>query len=387
MKVLKFGGSSLASLDLIKKVAENIKDKLKDNDKLVVVASAMGKTTNTLIENMKNSSNAITPREMDQLLSTGEVQSISYLANCLCGMGVKAKSLAGWQAGIITNAVHTDAQIQSIEKQKLQKELKDNDVILVAGFQGICNGEVTTLGRGGSDTTAVALAASLNCPCEIYTDVDGVYSVDPRIVPNAKKFGILSYDQMITMASSGAKVLEQRCSELAKKHNVDLYIGKSLEEKRNGTRIVKNYKVSNKNAVSSIAVRTNLGIIKILAHNKTDLDQVMLKLSSFKAEPISKKNFGKSYIVNAYFDLSNLNAIEKAFENHTKRIKKDIVKISLIGPESFKEKKQAVKTVKAVSCTPLFMQTFKEGMDFISFAVENDQDLKLVKNLADKFEI
>ena len=387
MKVLKFGGSSLADLNLIKEVSKNIKQKLKADKKLIVVASAMGKTTNELIEKMQNSSTKINARELDQLLSTGEIQSISLLANTLCDLGVKAKSLAGWQAGIITNENHTDAEIKKIEKVKIEKELKENDVLLIAGFQGICNGEVTTLGRGGSDTTAVALASQLKCPCEIYTDVDGVYSVDPRIKKNATKFDELSYDQMITMSKAGAKVLESRCSELAKKNNVDLYIGKSLEQAKGGTKIVPNVKLHSSKGILSIAVRSNLGIIKILAHNEKELQEINENLSNLKCEKFSEVKYNKGAVVSAYFDKSQIKEIEKNFRNNLKQIKLNFSKISLIGCETFNEKKEALRHLKSLKNQDMALKTLSEGVNYISFAVPEKKSFDIVKGLSDEFEI
>lgn len=385
MKVLKFGGSSVASLELIDKVAKNIKQKLNDEKKLVVVASAMGKTTNELISKIKSSSNLISAREMDQLLSTGEMQSVSLIANKLLDLGVKAKSLAGWQAGILTNGNHTDAEITKIETEKLQKELKSSDVLVVAGFQGVNNGEITTLGRGGSDTTAVALAAALNCPCEIYTDVDGVYSVDPRLVPNAQKFKSLTYDQMISMSSAGAKVLEKRCSELAKKFGVDLYIGKSLEESKSGTVVGAKHAKSQSRAVYSIAVQKNLGILQVLAHSQPQKMQIDEILSSLKCEPIKTKQIGRHSITSAYYDVSNEENIKNTLKFYHKKLNAGFAKVSLIGDNS--KKKQALLSLNKKCLKNILPGTIKFGDEFISFAIPEDSDLKVVKNLADEFKI
>ena len=387
MKVLKFGGSSLANIDLIKKVSQYIKEKLKEDEKLIVVASAMGKTTNELIAKMQESGTKINARELDQILATGEMQSVALIANCLSNMGVKTKSLSGWQAGIMTNGNYTDAEITQIEGRKIEKELKENDVLLVAGFQGVNNGEITTLGRGGSDTTAVALAAKFKCPCEIYTDVDGVYSVDPKIKQDAKKFSEISYDQMITMSKSGAKVLERRCSELAKKHNVDLYIGKSLETEKNGTKVVSKTKKIMKHGVASIAVRANLGIIKVLARTSRELNEINKKLSTLNCEQIASKRLRGRAIISAYFDKEKLEEIEKAFHDSIKKIKLGYCKVALIGCETKDEKIKALKQVKNLKHDDIFLSTLQEGKNYLSFAVEEKNGTNIVSRLSNSFEI
>ena len=387
MKVLKFGGSSLADMEKIKRVAENIKQKLKTDKKLIVVASAMGKTTNELIAKMNETGMQINRRELDQLLATGEMQSVALLANALYNMGVGAKSLSGWQAGIKTNNIHTDAQIKNIDSKKLEKELSENDVLLVAGFQGIFSGEITTLGRGGSDTTAVALAAKLKCPCEIYTDVDGVYSVDPKIKKDAKKFSRLSYDQMITMSTCGAKVLEKRCSEIAKKYNVDLYIGKSLETRKAGTKIVSEAKNKMKNGINSIAVRSNFGIIKIYANDRDELNQINKNLERLNCEKFSCRKYKNGAIISAYFDKGQIGAVESTFKNNVKRVKTGFSKVSLIGCETKEDKLKALNQLKNLKKDEIFLNTLKQGRDFISFAIEEKNDYNVVSKLSNQFEI
>ena len=186
--VHKYGGSSLADLDKIKRTALHISKLNKDGEKIIVVASAMGKTTNNLIKMAKEISKTPNIRELDTLLATGEQQTIALLSIALHELNIKSISLTGFQAGIITIGHHTKSKIKSIDTKIITSHLNDNKVVIVAGFQGINkDGDITTLGRGGSDTSAVALAASLGARCEIYTDVDGIYSIDPRVYPNAKK--------------------------------------------------------------------------------------------------------------------------------------------------------------------------------------------------------
>ncbi|MEH7484850.1 aspartate kinase [Neobacillus drentensis] len=228
--VQKFGGTSVGSVERILKVAEQIiTTKQKGND-VVVVVSAMGKSTDLLIETAKQICAEIPNREMDMLLSTGELVSISLLAIALRSKGFSAISLTGWQAGILTDSFHSQARIEHVNNSKILTHIDMGQIVIVAGFQGITTfGEVTTLGRGGSDTTAVALAASLNADlCEIYTDVDGVYSADPRIVPSARKIKRMTYDEMLELATLGAGVLHPRAVRCAKKYNVRLTVASSF---------------------------------------------------------------------------------------------------------------------------------------------------------------
>ncbi len=220
--VQKYGGTSVGDVERIKKVAERVKASRDDGNELVVVVSARAGVTNELIARAK----ALTPtpadRELDQLLAVGEQETIALTAIALHGVGVDAVSYTGAQAGIFTDKVHTKAKIRTINPQSVEKDLKAGRVVIVAGFQGINDdGQVTTLGRGGSDLTAIALAAALKADkCEIYTDVDGVYTADPRVVKSARKIEEISYDEMLELASSGSKVMQSRSVEFAKKFGV-----------------------------------------------------------------------------------------------------------------------------------------------------------------------
>ena len=236
--VQKYGGTSVASLEKISAIAKELKEIAKDL-KIVVVVSAMGKKTNELLEKATFLDEKATGREVDALLSTGEIETASLLALALKKEGVKAKSLSGRQAGIFTSLSHNKAYIEKIDCKKLYKHLKVSDVLVVAGFQGMNNlGDITTLGRGGSDTTAVALASALNAPCEIYTDVAGVHTTNPKDFEKAKSLKFINYDEIIELAFSGAKVLDVRAIEIAKKYNTPVFVGQSLEkDKSKGTYI------------------------------------------------------------------------------------------------------------------------------------------------------
>jgi aspartate kinase len=229
--VQKYGGSSVADAASIKRVAKRITEAKRAGDDVVVVVSAMGDTTDELID----LANAITPmppaREMDILLTAGERISMSLLAMAIANLGVDAQSFTGQQAGVITDDAHGMARIVEVKASRIRHALDTGNVAIVAGFQGVTEftNDVTTLGRGGSDTTAVALAAALGADvCEIYTDVDGVFTADPRIVPTARKLDRLTYEEMLDMAASGAKVLMLRCVEYARRNNVPIHVRSSF---------------------------------------------------------------------------------------------------------------------------------------------------------------
>ena len=220
--VQKYGGTSVGDVERIKKVAERVKASHEDGNELVIVVSARAGVTNELLARARAVCSEPSERELDQLLSIGEQETIALVAMALQGIGVQALSYTGAQAGIVTDTSFTKAKIQSIDASPIVKDLKSKKVVIVAGFQGVnVDGQVTTLGRGGSDLTAIALAAAVKADkCEIYTDVDGVYTADPRVVKNARKLEEISYDEMLELASSGSKVMQSRSVEFAKKYGV-----------------------------------------------------------------------------------------------------------------------------------------------------------------------
>ena len=228
--VQKYGGTSVKDAERVMNVARRITDAYKAGNNVVVAVSAQGDTTDDLIEKAKEINPNASKREMDMLLSTGEQISISLLAMAIEKIGCPVISLTGWQAGVKTDAKYGAARISTIDTERLQAELDKKNIVIVAGFQGINKyDDITTLGRGGSDTSAVALAAALHADvCEIYTDVDGVYTADPRFVKNAYKLDDISYDEMLELASLGANVLHNRSVEMAKKYGVKLSVRSSL---------------------------------------------------------------------------------------------------------------------------------------------------------------
>lgn len=224
--VLKFGGTSLADTDRIRKAARRVMALKKKGMQVVVVVSARGHTTDELVDDLSAICGEPCPREADMCLATGEQLSAGLMALALQALGCDAVSLTGWQAGLLTDGNHGNARILRLCADRIRQELDKGKVAVVAGFQGISeSGDITTLGRGGSDTTAVALAAFLGAElCRIYTDVDGVYDRDPRKFPDAKKYGRIGYDDMLTLARQGAQVLHDRCVELAKEYTVPVQV-------------------------------------------------------------------------------------------------------------------------------------------------------------------
>lgn len=227
--VQKYGGTSVATVEKIKNVAKSIVKRKKEGNDIVVVVSAMGHTTDNLINLAKDISNIPDKRELDALISTGEMVSSSLLSMAIKELGEDAISYTAYQINISTNGQHGKSLINDIDEKKIDKSLKEGKVVVVAGFQGInCDGNITTLGRGGSDTSAVAIAAKLNnAMCEIYTDVDGIYSVDPRVYNKAKKLDYIDYEEMLELSSLGAQVMHSRSIELAEKYNIPIYVGLS----------------------------------------------------------------------------------------------------------------------------------------------------------------
>lgn len=241
--VQKFGGTSVADTDKIKNVANSVIREKKLGNDVVVVVSAMGHTTDYLMKMAKDISEVPSSRELDMLLSTGEGVSIALLSMAIQAQGYDAVSMNAMQIGIITENVHTKARIIDIKTDKLNKYLSEGKIIVVAGFQGVTeDGEITTLGRGGSDTSAVAIASALDAQrCDIYTDVEGVYTTDPRIVPNASKLDVVTYDEMLELASVGANVLHPRSVETAKQFNMPLRVRSSFNLENMGTLIKGEY--------------------------------------------------------------------------------------------------------------------------------------------------
>ena len=339
--VQKYGGTSVGSLERIEEVAKRVIGSKKSCEKLVVVVSAMSGVTNSLIEKAEFYSKTPNKRALDMLLSSGERETSALLAIALNAKGFKAVAFSGSDAGIITDSEFTKARIEKIESARLEAALDEGFIVVVAGFQGEDSlGRVTTLGRGGSDLSAVALAGALKADlCEIYTDVDGVYTTDPRIEPKAKKLDKISYEEMLELASLGAKVLQNRSVELAKKLNVNLVTRSSFNQ-NSGTMITKEDESMEKALVSGIALDKNQArltlrsvrdkpgiaaeIFAALAKNNINVDMII-------------QNIGRDGATNLSFTVPQ-NELEMAIQALSGLIEasaiesdKEVVKVSVVG--------------------------------------------------------
>ncbi|GFE58774.1 aspartate kinase [Geobacter sp. AOG1] len=290
--VQKYGGTSMGSIERIRNVAKRVAKTYDAGNDMVIVVSAMSGETNKLVALANDICEFPDNREYDVLVASGEQVSIALLSICLKSMGYKAKSYHGWQVPVITDSAFSKARIEEIPDTNMRADLKDGTIVVVAGFQGIDReGNVTTLGRGGSDTSAVALAAALKADvCEIYTDVDGVYTTDPNICTDARKVEKVSYDEMLELASLGAKVLQIRSVEFAKKYNVDVHVRSSFNDNQ-GTMVTKEDKEMEAVLVSGIAYDKNE--TKIAVMNVPDKPGIAAKILS----PLSDANISVDMIV------------------------------------------------------------------------------------------
>jgi aspartate kinase len=341
--VLKFGGTSVGDIDKIKRVAERaIKSKNKGKG-VVVVVSAMGNTTDSLIELAGAITQKPSRREMDMLVSTGEQISSALLAMTVQEKGCECVSLTGGQAGILTDRFYSNAKILNIKVDRIIKELKNDKIVVVAGFQGInINGDITTLGRGGSDTTAVALASALKAKyCEIYTDVDGVYSTDPNMVKEARKIESLSYDEMLELASYGAKVIHLRAVEFAKKHNVILHIRSSFNDIE-GTWVMNDFEKDIRMERPMITgVTYDVGEVKVSVFGLEDRPGIAADLFGRLAEKninvdlivqnVSEKNLAAISFTVKSEDIELAEKTINKIENINIEMDTDIAKVSIVG--------------------------------------------------------
>lgn len=323
--VQKYGGTSMGTIERIRNVAKRVAKTYDAGNDMVVVVSAMSGETNKLVALANEVCEFPDNREYDVLVASGEQVSIALLAMCLKSMGYKAKSYHGWQVPIVTDSSYSKARIEKIEDENIRGDLKDGTIVIVAGFQGVDKGgSITTLGRGGSDTSAVALAAALKADvCEIYTDVDGVYTTDPNICSDACKIDKISYDEMLELASLGAKVLQIRSVEFAKKYNVDIHVRSSFNDNQ-GTMVTKEDKDMEAVLVSGIAYDKNEA--KIAVMHVPDKPGIAAKLLS----PLSDANISVDMIVQ--------NVSEDGFTDFTFTVTKaDFKKALNITKEAAKE--------------------------------------------------
>ncbi|MBS4194907.1 aspartate kinase [Lederbergia citri] len=342
--VIKFGGSSLSTTDKIKNAAKRIISLKNEGKQVVVVVSAMGKTTDQLLELAGQITDSPEKREMDMLLATGEQVSISLLSMALSEMGAPAVSFTGWQAGIVTEKIHSNARIVDVKIDQLRERLNEGKIIVAAGFQGVTeDGEITTLGRGGSDTTAVALAAALGAErCLICTDVTGVFTSDPRYVPQARKLPSISYDEMLELANLGAGVLHPRAVEFAKNYRVPLEVRSSTENEE-GTVIEEEASMEKNLVVRGVAFEKDMTRLTIfgLKNEMTGLSAVFSELANNQIDVdiiIQSQTDGNK--TNLSFSIKNKDrqAAVKVLENQKDTIGFDsieyeagLAKVSIVG--------------------------------------------------------
>ncbi|WNQ09409.1 aspartate kinase [Paenibacillus aurantius] len=393
--VMKFGGSSVGDAERMKRVAKRVADRKKEGHRCVVVVSAMGDTTDDLIDLSKQLYDGAPPvREMDMLLSTGEQVSIALLSIAIQGLGEKAVSYTGWQAGMLTEEVHGKARITEIKPDRVVQALDDDNIVIVAGFQGMtADGQITTLGRGGSDTTAVALAAAINADlCEIYTDVDGVYSTDPRVVKVARKLAEISYDEMLELANLGAAVLHPRAVEYAKHNNVALVVRSSFTHNE-GTYVKEEAVMEQGMVVRGIAYDKNVARISLLGvPEKTG--QLAVVFGALAKAQIDVDIIVQSGVVNGMADTSftvSLNDVEKAkqvlesirpevgFREVTSE--GNLVKVSIVGAGMVSNPGVAATMFEAISALGISINMVSTSEIKMSCVIDNSRLNEVIQAL------
>lgn len=393
--VMKYGGSSVATTEKIKNIAEYIKSIYGAGDGIVIVVSAMGKTTNNLLALASEISKNPSRREVDALISTGENVTTAMLSIALGEIGVPAISLSGVQAGILTDEVFSRAFIKSIDTSRIRRELSLHRVVIVAGFQGFSvNGEITTLGRGGSDTTAVALAASLGFPCEIYTDVDAVCKIDPRLYENAKQVHEISYDEMMELSLQGAKVLETRCIELAKKYNVPLYLGRTLESnKSKGTHVMKKPNTYFEGInIGGLAVRDDFFLCTVKTQNRKLLCPVLdvIARNTISFEMISENEFEGDILLSfgsANADILKIVGLLSKIDGIEVVVEKEMSKFSLVGT-GFATHTNVSNTLFSLLCeNGIAFRKISTSEISISFVVDSVDKQRTIDCIAKKFDL
>ena len=400
LRVLKFGGTSVGTLERIQNVSEIIKKFRDAGDDIVAVVSAMSGETNKLIEYANNFSSNPNEKEMDMLLSSGERVTSALLSITLNEQGYKTTSMSGREAGIITTNDYTNARIENIDTKKMLETISNGKIIIVAGFQGVSkkSNRVTTLGRGGSDLTAVALAGALKADlCEIYTDVDGIYTTDPRIEPKAKKLDKISYDEMLELASLGAKVLQNRSVEMAKKLNVNLVSRSSFTPNVEGTLITKEENIMEAPVVSGIALDKNQ--IRIGMYGVSDIPGIASSI--FTA--LANDNINVDMIVqtrgldnktNLDFtiptsDIQKTKKVMSEFESDSEKIdyNDSICKVSIVGVGMKSHTGVASKAFTAMAKDNINIRIISTSEIKISMIIEEKYAELAVRSLHDAYEL
>ncbi|MDP8260348.1 MAG: aspartate kinase [Candidatus Gygaella obscura] len=398
--VQKFGGSSVANLDCIKRVAKRVVGYKKKGFNVVVVVSALGDTTDELVELSKGITDNPSEREMDMLLSTGEQISVSLLAMAVHSLGFEAISFTGAQVGIITDKSHTKARILQINTVRIKKELEQNKIVIVAGFQGVTlDQHITTLGRGGSDLTAVALAKELKASeCEIYTDVKGIYTTDPRIESKAVKLDEITYDEMLEMASLGAQVMQARSIEVAKKFDVSIHVRSSFE-KEDGTMIIREVKrmedvvvrgitLNNQEAKVTVCdVSDKPGVaarlFKRLSFGGINVDMIVQNVSHTRKTDISftikKANIAKTKVI--------LKKMTKSIDTGEVIYDEDIARISIVGVGMKSHPGVAADMFDALAKNKINIEMISTSDISISCIINKKNVNKAVRALHKKFKL
>ena len=395
--VQKFGGSSVRDAQRIRNVAGIIADTYRAGNQVMVVLSAQGDTTDDLIEKAREINPRASKREMDMLLSTGEQISIALCAMALEGMGLPVISLCAWQVGIQSTTVHADARIKRIDSERIQAELDQRRIVIVTGFQGVDrNGDVTTLGRGGSDTSAVALAAAFRADlCQIYTDVDGVYTTDPRAVASARKLSEITYDEMLELASQGAQVLHNRSVELAQKYHVNMEVVSSLERKP-GTKVKEVVKMEKTN-IAGVAKDTSIARIAVvgLAHNPGVAFRIfsLLGRANINVDAIIQ-SIGRDESKDISFTLPRADVEEavKVLEGQKEVLHFDhvtvedkIAKVSIVGAGMMTTPGVAAKMFEALYDANINIQMINTSEIRVSVLIDENDAAAAVRAVHDKF--
>ncbi|MDD4028207.1 MAG: aspartate kinase [Caldisericia bacterium] len=396
--VQKYGGSSLKDRYSLEKVLCKIHTTKKDFEKIVVVVSAMGKTTNDLLDMVRSYTTKKHPRELDMLLTTGEQVSASILSMVLQEHGFASVSLNAYQAGITTNKIWGEANIQKINTKRIRSKLRNYDVIVITGFQGITDqNEMTTLGRGGSDTTAVALAASLSCPCHIFSDVDGVYSVDPKLYPDAMKLPYISYEEMLEMSRQGSGILHDRSIEIAQKFEIPIYCASTFSEKE-GSMIFRTIETTHTKPVIGISVLSKQWLITT---NTKGTDPTFLKTIttvlqkySLNIDMIALSNHTENWSLSMTVWEDDYETAQDTLEKAQKVltsmsqsviVQGNLSKITLVGSNMRKTVGVTDMIFEVIPPNDIYMITTSEVS--ISLLVSSDKANKTIAKLARRFSL
>lgn len=397
--VQKYGGTSVGTIDKIKDVAKRIVKRKSEGNDMVVVVSAMGKTTDNLIKMAYEISPDPHKRELDVLMSTGEQISIALLSIALNEIGADAVSYTGQQLGILTEGSHTKSRIADINEEKILKELEKGKIVIVAGFQGVNeDNEITTLGRGGSDTTAVALAAKLKAQCEIYTDVDGVYTIDPRLYPRARKLEYISYEEMLEMASSGASVMHSRAIELAEKYKVPILVALNTGDIP-GTIIKEMDNTMENTAITGLAVNNDEAMITLngVPHDIRVIAEIFQSIANKEINiDMISQTFPVNKLVSISFTLQKTDLYQacKILDGFKEKIftfdyaaYENISKLSVVGLGMNSQSGVAAKVFNLLAENNIPVSIVTTSEIKISYVINPEDQQKAIEAIAKEFDL